>query len=356
MKKTLLLVFISILGFKAIAQVEPTTTSLPFLLINSDARSAGMADVGVGTSADANSLFHNPSKIAFNENQLSFGVNYVPWLRNLTEDIYVGGVSVTNRFNEKSAWGADIKYFSLGEIQLTNDDGISEGTLSPQEFALSGYYAMKLSEAYSMGIGLRYINSNLNIDSNSNNVNTLAVDVSGFYQSTEDNYGSFDGRYRLGFNITNLGPKIEHTIGAPQFIPTNLKIGGGFDFIIDDYNTITANTELKKLLVPNDPNSDSGWLGGIFESLGDSQEIREISLALAAEYLYNDAFAIRTGYYYESEYAGNRRYITLGGGFKANAFSIDLSYLLNTSTISSPLENTLRFSLSFDLGQIYENQ
>ena len=355
MKRSILFILMLTLSIQLYSQANPVTTSLPFLLINTDAKSAGMGDIGVGTASDANSLFHNPAKIAFNKNQLSFGANYTPWLRNLTDDIFAGNISVINRVNEKSAWGADIKYFSLGEIQKTTDTGDENGTINPNEFALSGYYAMKLSEKYSMGIGLRYISSNLDIGDSNNAVNTLAVDVSGLYQSTIESYGSFEGRYRLGFNLANLGPKVEYVIGQKNFIPTILKIGGGFDFILDDFNIVGVSTEFKKLLVPADANSDTGWIGGIFESLGDSKELKEISIAFGAEYIYNEAFAIRAGYYYESELAGNRQYATLGAGFKTNAFSADLSYLINTSNINNPLENTLRFSLSFDLGQIYEN-
>ena len=263
MKKLLLTALIIFSISKVKAQSNPITTSLPFLLVSTDARSAGMGDVGVATSSDAYALFHNPSKIAFNENQLSFGVSYVPWLRNLTDDIFVGSVSAVNRFSENAAWGVDIKYFSLGEIQLTSNTGIDQGTINPNEFALSGYYSMKLSETFSMGIGLRYINSNLDITDANDAVNTFAVDVSGYYQSTEENYGNFNGRYRVGFNISNLGPKVEYVAGTPNFIPTNLKLGGGFDFILDDFNTVGVNLEFRKLLVPADANSDTGWVGGI---------------------------------------------------------------------------------------------
>lgn len=352
MKKLLFFSFITLLSFKTNAQI---TTSTPFLLISTDARAAGMADIGVGTSSDANSLFHNPAKIAFNQHQISLAANYTPWLRNLTDDIFAGNLSITNRINQKSAWGADIKYFSLGEIQLTDNNAVLGNIIKPNEFALSGYYAMKLSDKFSMGIGLKYINSNLAVNDEFDSVSTVAVDISGFYQSTTENYGSFDGRYRLGFNLANLGPKVEYVVGQENFIPANLKIGGGYEFILNDLNLISLNTEFQKLLVPVDANSNSGFIGGIFESLGDSDEIKEISAAIGGEYTYNEAFTLRTGYYFESEEAGNRQFITFGAGFKSKNFSADLSYLLNTSDINNPLENTLRFSLSFDLGQTYED-
>ena len=336
------------------------TTATPFLLISSDARAGGMGDVGVATSADAFSIFHNPAKIAFNQNKISVGVNYTPWLRNLTDDIFVGNASYVNRFKENAAWGVDIKYFSLGQIELTDEAGTGTGTENPSEFSITGVYSMKLSEKFSMGIGLKYINSNLDVnDSNVNAVNSFAVDVSGYYQSDEKNYGSFNGRYRLGFNIANIGPKVEYTPGQENFIPTNAKIGGGFDFILDSQNIVGLNLEFTKLLVPSSgTESTRGWFEGMFTSLGDrsfGEEAKETTWALGAEYLYNNAFALRAGYFHESEDNGQRQFLTLGTGFTAKAFTLDLSYLVNTSAVNNPLENTLRFSLSFDLGEIYDD-
>ncbi len=359
MKKILLTAMcLLLIGLKVNAQentLDPITTSLPFLLVSTDAKAGGMADIGVATASDAHALFHNPSKIAFNKSQLSIGVNYVPWLRNLTDDIFVGSLSAINRINENSAFGVDMKYFSLGEIQLTSNTGVDQGTRNPSEFALAGYYSLKLSETYSMGIGLRYINSNLDVNDQFDAVNTLAVDISGYYQSPEANFGNFNGRYRFGFNIANIGPKVEYVAGNPNFIPTILKLGGGFDFILDSFNVVGINTEFRKLLVPADANSESGFVSGIFESFGDSNELQEIGVSIGANYTYNDAFGIRAGYFTESEEQGNRKFLTLGAGFKAKAFTVDLSYLLNTSDVNNPLENTLRFSLAFDLGQIYED-
>lgn len=353
MKKTVLLILFVMLSITLKAQVS---SSLPFLEINTDARSGGMGEVGVATSSDAFALFHNPAKIAFNQNALSIGASYVPWLRNLTDDIFAGNLSVVSRFSETSAWGADLKYFSLGRIDLTDNAGTSLGDINPSELALSGYYAMKLSEYFSMSVGLKYINSNLDVDDTLEAVNTFAVDIAAYYQSEEENYGSFNGRYRIGFNLANIGPKIEYTPGIENFIPTTAKLGGGFDFIFDDYNTLGVNLEFRKLLVPYDgANSDSGWFEGMFTSFTDSQELREINWSLGAEYLYTDAFALRGGYFHESEFNGNRQYFTLGAGFTAKAISVDLSYLINTSDVNNPLENTLRFSLSFDMGEIYED-
>lgn len=373
-----LCVFISL---KLVAQTDTQqtggiTTAAPFLLIIPDARAGGMGDIGIATSADAWSIFHNPSKMAFSDRQVKTGITYSPWLRNLTDDIFIGSGSYINRFSENAAWGAEFRYFSLGQIDLTDSSGGSLGSINPNEFVFTGAYALKLSETFSMGVGLKYIRSNLAFNGTEGNtlqpINSFAVDVSGYYQSFEENYGSFNGRYRLGFNITNIGPKVSYTPGDEDFIPTNLKFGGGFDFILDDYNIISTNVEFTKLLVPTPPIRDEngdiiegeddnvGWVSGIFQSFGDapggfSEELQEFTYALGAEYLYNNAFAVRAGYFHESKDKGNRQYFTLGGGFKTNALNIDLSYLINSSDVNNPLENSLRFSLSFDLGEIYDN-
>jgi hypothetical protein len=359
-------------SLKINAQANAITTATPFLLIVPDARAGGMGDMGVATSADAFSLFHNPAKIAFSDRQIKAGLTYSPWLRNLTDDIFVGSGSYINRFSENAAWGADFKYFSLGQIDLTDNTGTSLGTINPNEFVATGSYALKLSETFSMGVSLKYIRSNLAFNNTAANtlqpINSFAVDVSGYYQSYEENYGNFNGRYRIGFNISNVGPKVSYTPGEEDFIPTNLKFGGGFDFILDDYNIISTNVEFTKLLVPSpdiqedgtDANEDQGWIQGIFSSFGDapggfSEELSEVTYALGAEYLYNNAFALRGGYFHESVDKGNRQYFTLGAGFKTNALNVDLSYLMNSSDVNNPLENSLRFSLSFDLGEIYDN-
>lgn len=373
MKKITIYILITLLGFmNAYAQEDTAdqlggiTTAAPFLLIIPDARAGAMGDVGVATSADANSLFHNPAKIAFGARQVYFGLNYSPWLRNLTDDIFVGGGSYINKVSEKSAWGVDLKFFSLGQIELTDNTGTSTGVINPNEFAISGTYALKLNPNFSMGVSLKYFRSNLSFTSSTSNlepINSFGVDVSGFYESPEKSFGDFDGKYRLGFNIANVGPKVSYVPGEEDFIPTNLKLGGGFEFILDDYNSISTTLELTKLLVPS-PQSDGseqdqGFVSGIFSSFGDasggfSEELQEFTYALGAEYLYNSAFALRAGYFHENENKGNRQYYTMGAGFKTNALNIDLSYLVNASDVNNPLENSLRFSISLDLGDIFE--
>lgn len=369
MKKiTFCLALCALVSLNSIAQNRAITTAAPFMLIVPDARAGGMGDMGVATSADAWSLFHNPSKIAFSDRQVKTGITYSPWLRNLTDDIFVGSASYINRFSENAAWGADFKYFSLGQIDLTDSNGESNGTINPNEFVATGSYALKLSETFSMGVSLKYLRSNLAFNGTEGNalepINSFAVDISGYYQSYEENYGNFNGRYRIGFNIANIGPKVSYTPGEEDFIPTNLKFGGGFDFILDDYNIISTNIEFTKLLVPtpqpDGSDEDKGWIQGILGSFGDapdgfSEELSEFTYALGAEYLYNQAFAIRAGYFHESPDKGNRQYFTLGGGFRTNALNVDLSYLINSSDVNNPLENSLRFSLSFDLGEIYDN-
>ena len=349
------------------SQTGGITTATPFLLIVPDARSGAMGDVGVSTSADASSLFHNPSKIAFSGRQVMIGVNYSPWLRNLTDDIFIGSASYINRFSENAAWGAEFRYFSLGQVDLTDNVGNPNGTINPNEFALSGTYALKLSETFSMGVSGRYFRSNLaftGTNSTLEPINSFAVDVSGYFQSEEENYGTFNGRYRIGFNIANIGPKVSYVPGEEDFIPANLKFGGGFDFILDDYNIISVNTEFTKLLVPtplaDGSEQDKGFISGIFSSFGDapggfSEELKEVTYAVGGEYLYNNAFALRAGYFHESQDKGNRQFFTLGAGFKTNALNVDLSYLINSSDVNNPLENSLRFSLSFDLGEIFDD-
>jgi hypothetical protein len=356
--------------FKIQAQETAITTAAPFLLIVPDARAGGMGDIGVATSADAFSLFHNPSKMTFSNRQVKVGITYSPWLRNLADDIFIGSGSYMNRFSENAAWGAEFRYFSLGQIDLTDSSGNPNGTINPNELVFSGSYALKLSETFSMGVSLKYIRSNLAFNGVAGNsiqpINSFAVDVSGYYQSLEENYGNFNGRYRLGFNIANIGPKVSYVPGTAQedFIPTNLKLGGGFDFILDDFNIISTNVEFTKLLVHSPQldgsHTDKGWVEGMFSSFGDaeggfSEELQEFTYALGAEYLYNNAFALRTGYFHESQDKGNRQYFTLGAGFKTNALNIDLSYLINASDVNNPLENSLRFSLSFDLGEVFED-
>jgi hypothetical protein len=257
--------------------------------------------------------------------------------------------------------------------------------VSPNEFAIDGSYSLKLSEKFSMAIAGRYINSNLKVASDNNDASsasTFAVDVAGFYQSEEIAFTEFNGRWRAGFNFQNLGPKISYDNDDfnNNFIPANLKIGTGFDFILDDYNKVAVNVEFNKLLVPTPQNPDLngdgtttpeernqnnqnyraiGWTSGVFKSFGDApdgfgEEIKEVTYAVGAEYLYQDSFAMRLGYFHESPLKGARQFFSLGAGFKYNVVKVDVSYLFSASKVKNPLENTLRFSLTFNFGDKYD--
>jgi hypothetical protein len=266
--------------------------------------------------------------------------------------------------NERSAWAASFKYFTLGEITLRDNDGGEMGIEKPNELSIDGTYALKLNENMSLGVSLRYIRSDFALkisNSDLQTINTFSVDLSGYYQSEEANYGDFNGIIRGGFNIANIGPKVEYVKGGREsFIPTNMKLGGGFDFILDDYNQVSLNLETTKLLVPTpqpgEVESDKGFVEGMFSSFSDApgggkEEMKEFTWAIGSEYVYNNAFAVRAGYFHESELKGARKFFSLGAGFKFQATSIDLSYLISASDINNPLENTLRFSLGIDLGK-----
>jgi len=355
--------YVVFLGFTTVkAQENPITTVAPFLNIVTDARAAGQGDVGVATSSDANDLYHNAAKTVFNKSEVSIALNYTPWLRNLTDDIYIGNATYQQKIDNRSAFAAGIKYFNYGDVELTQTDTDLPVVGTPFELAIEGAYALKLNENYAMAVALRYIRSDLSISGSSLSdlpvTNGFSVDLSGYYVSNEMAFSEFNGVVRAGFNIANLGPKVS-VLNNEGFLPTNLKLGGGFDFIFDDYNQLGVTLEFTKLLVPAVGGEDQNFLEGLFASFGDapgggSEELQEVTIGLGAEYLYNNSFAFRAGYFLENENKGDRNFITLGAGFKANSFNVDLSYLSSNSIVNNPLENTIRFSLSFDLGEILE--
>jgi len=369
------------------AQENVVTTAVPFLLVAADARAAGMADQGVATSADAFSQQWNPAKYAFALDKVGFSISYTPYLTDLVNDISLGQLTYYNRLNERSAFAGSFRYFGLGEIELrqTGDPNEAVRTVSPAEFAFDGSYSLKLSEKFSMAVGARFINSNLKVASDvgdASSSSSFAIDVAGFFQSEEVAYNDFNGRWRAGFNIQNLGPKIsyDNTEFSNNFLPANLKVGTGFDFILDDYNKVALNVEFNKLLVPTpqDPDLDQngtitaeersqnnqdyqsiGWFPGVFQSISDapggfSEELKEITYSAGAEYLYQDSFSMRMGYFHESPDKGARQFFSLGAGFKYNVVKVDVSYLFSTSRVKNPLENTLRFSLTFNFGDKYD--
>lgn len=385
MKKIFIPILVGLLTVNAVAQEDSNvdnrviTTGVPFLLISADARSAGMADIGVATSADAFSQQWNPAKYAFAISKQGVGITYTPYLSNLVNDIFLGNLTYYNRINERSAFAGSLRYFSLGEIQtgLTAEQVANNPLiLSPNEFTLDFSYALRLSDRFSMAVTGRYLRSDLKLQVEAEDAtaaNSFGVDISGYYQSEEIAYNDFDGRWRAGFNISNIGPKFKYDdAGSENNLPTNLGLGGGFDFILDQYNKVGVFAEVNKLLVPtpSDSNGDGSitneddffnesFFSGIFSSFGDapdgfSEELKEFTWALGAEYWYNDAFALRTGYFNESEEKGSRKFVSLGAGFKYTSINIDISYLFSTSNVISPLEGTLRFGLTFNFGDEYD--
>ncbi len=384
MKKTTLFLICLIIISSAKAQERVITTGVPFLMVAADARAAGMADIGIATSTDAFAQQWNPAKYAFANHKQGFSVSYTPYLTDLVNDISLGQITYFNKINERSAWASSLRYFGLGNIELRNDANDQPRVVSPNELALDGSYSLKLSNTFSMAVAGRYIRSNLKVatdNTDASAANTFAVDVAGFYQSEEKAYNYFNGIWRAGFNIQNLGSKISYDNDEfnTNFLPANLKIGTGFDFIFDEDNKLVVNLELNKLLVPTPQNPDlngdgtitpeeytqnynnyrkTGWVSGLIKSFGDapngfSEEINEVTYALGTEYVYKDAFAMRAGYFHESPVKGARQYFSLGAGFKYTTAKIDVSYLFSTSTVRNPLENTLRFSLTFNFGDNY---
>ncbi|WP_452601884.1 type IX secretion system outer membrane channel protein PorV [Pontimicrobium sp. MEBiC06410] len=377
------------------ADTRVITTGLPFLLIAPDARAAGMGDMGVATSPDAFSQKWNSSKNVFATAKSGISLSYTPYLSKLVNDIGIGYLSYYNRLNEQSAFGASLTYFGLGEIEF-RDNAESEALIQkPNELALDVSYALRLSDQFGMSVAMRYVRSDLKVNTGSNDntvASTFGVDINGYYQSEEEAYNSFNGRWRAGFAIQNLGPKFKYDEGGQDnFQPTNLRLGLGFDFIFDQYNKLGVTAEVSKLLVPTPPvfgkrieyiddngdgeynedddtfiaeeenyiiegqDPDVSFISGVFQSFGDapggfSEELKEFTYALGAEYLYQESFAFRAGYFNENESKGARKFFALGAGFKYNVINVDLSYLFSASKVQSPLESTLRFSLTFNLG------
>ncbi|MEZ4816365.1 MAG: type IX secretion system outer membrane channel protein PorV [Flavobacteriaceae bacterium] len=355
------------------------TTAVPFVLIAGDPRSAGMGDIGVVTSSDAFSQQWNAAKYSFAISKQGVGVTYTPYLSNLVNDIFLGNVAYYNRLNERSAFGVSLRYFNVGEIELRETADQVPLIVKPNEMLFDASYSLRLSDRIAMGVTGRYIRSNLKIPTAggdlANAANTFAVDISGYYQSEEIAYSDFDGRWRAGFNISNIGPKLKYDeSGQENNLPTNLALGAGFDFILDEYNKVGVSTQFNKLLVPTPQDFDGdgdidaeddaeyeniSFVSGIFKSFGDApdgfgEELKEFTWALGAEYWYQDVFAFRTGYFNESDDKGSRKFLSLGAGFKYTAINIDISYLFSTSKVRSPLEGTLRFGLTFSFGDEYD--
>lgn len=385
MKKIYILILLALVTVRTQAQEDNSTanqrvitTAVPFVLIAADARAAGMGDIGVATSSDAFSQQWNPAKYAFAISKQGVGVTYTPYLSQLVNDIFLGNLTYYNRIDEKSAFAASLRYFSLGDIELRDTADQIPLIQSPNEFTFDLSYALRLSERFSMAVAGRYLRSDLKIQASNEDASaasSFAVDVAGYYQSEEIAYNDFDGRWRAGFNFSNIGPKIKYDeVGQENNLPTNMGLGAGFDFILDEYNKVGVSAEVNKLLVPtprdfdgdgdidaedDDQYEDISFFSGIFESFGDapdgfSEELKEFTWALGAEYWYQDVFAFRTGYFNESDLKGSRKFLSLGAGFRYTAINIDISYLFSTSAVRSPLEGTLRFGLTFNFGDEYD--
>ncbi len=374
MKKTILFILLILATQLTFAQnnIRVVTTAVPFLSIAPDARAAALGDQGVATSSDAFSNHWNPAKYAFTRNDTGAAISYTPYLSKLVNDIFLADVTYYRAIDDRSAWAVGLRYFSLGEIQIgeTPADFVNPLIERPNEYVFDASYALKLSDKFSMAIQGSFLTSDLKLRSSTTNdstsASTVAVGVSGFYQSYEVPYSSFSGMWRAGFNISNIGPKLKYEDeGQSDFLPTNLKLGGGFDFIFDSYNKLAVSLEINKLLVPSpsvvDANGsysqpdDVGVLSGIFKSFGDapdgfSEELKEFTWSLGAEFMYDESFALRAGYFNEHELKGARKFFTLGAGFKYNVIDVDLSYLISAGRVVNPLENTLRFSLTFNFG------
>ena len=364
-------------------KINVVTTAVPFLRISPDARAGGMGDLAIATSPDASSSYFNLGKVPFNISKGGANVTYTPWLKNLVNDVYLASLAGYYKIDDLQAISGSLRYFSLGDIQFTDENGNNVSSGRPREFGIDIGYSRRLSDRTGVGVGLKYINSNLaqGYAGNSGNIykagNAVAADL-GFYHNRQDEAGQ---GWSFGAALSNLGSKIAYTDNAEQkdFIPANLGLGTTYTRVLDESNKFTLGVDVNKLLVPTppvfDPNPTNdpavteenaqkareyrqqGVLGSWFKSFGDapdgmSEEFKEFNMSLGAEYWYNNQFAVRAGYFYEDRSKGNRRYFSTGVGLKYNVFGLNFSYLIpsgGSGANQNPLSNTLRFSLVFDL-------
>ena len=356
---------------------NPVHASVTSQTIAPDARAAGMGDVGAATDPDVVSQYWNPAKYPFTISRAGLALNYTPWLRQLVNDIDLAYLAGYYRIGDYSAISGSLRYFSLGEVQTSSSISSSDDmTINPYEMSLDVAYSLMLSEKFSIAAGVRWIYSDLTYDYTEDTTpgSAFAADLSAYYQDYI-NLGDRECQLGLGLNISNIGSKI--TFGGDdnsEFIPTNLRLGASLMVPIDEYNRFTIAADANKLLVPTYPKQNDGEsteayqqrvqkdyydvssISGIFKSFGDApngfkEELQEIQWSLGAEYVYHDQFSIRAGYHHESENKGNRKYFTVGAGFKMSVFSLDAGYVIATAK-SNPLDQTLRFTLSFDMDGI----
>lgn len=371
MKKTGFFLIILLLSFVSQAQeYNPIITAVPSLSIAPDSRGGGMGDVGAATSPDINSQFWNPAKYAFMESPAGVAVSYTPWLRKLVSDINLGYLAGYWKFDEYSAVSGSLRYFSMGEIAMTDEFGNFFADAMPNEMAIDAAYSRMLSDKWSAAVAFRYIRSDLNNGTSMlggeemNPGNAFAADIATYY-NTLIPMATGDSKLAFGLNISNIGSKISYNDGQDNlFIPTNLRLGASYDYPFDDYNKISISADINKLLVPTRPDtiSDDYYqiapITGIFKSFNDApggmkEELKEIMWSVGAEYAYNNQFFVRGGYFNENQYKGNRKYFTAGVGFKLNVFQLDASYVISVAQ-SNPLDQTLRFSIGFDLAGLQE--
>ncbi len=366
------------------ARLNTITTAVPFLMIGPDSRSGGMGDAGVALPGDANSIHWNPSKLAFAENESEFRLSVSPWLRNLVPDMSLAYLAGYRKLkNKRGAIGASLRYFNLGSITFTDVNGSVIRDFKPAEFAVDLAFAQQFSDNFAGGIALRYINSNLTGGLNVSGANTkagqsIAADVSFYYRKKNFDLGKNNGTFAFGLNISNVGAKMSYSDASRRdFIPINMRLGPCLTVDLDDYNSISLNIDVNKLLVPTPPiynaNGDTilagedpkrgiaaGILGSFTDAPGDlntdykvisgskfREELREFNFGGGVEYWYAKQFAFRAGYFWEHATKGNRKYFTMGLGVKYSIFSLDFSYLI-ANTQRSPLANTLRFTLGFN--------
>jgi len=347
------------------------TSAVPFLRIVPDARGGAMGDVGIATSADPNGMHYNQSKLAFADKKVAISATYTPWMRNLgLQDVYLAHLSGYVQLDKFQTIGASLRYFSLGDIEFTDENGGSLGQGRPNEFEFTGAYARKLSDKLSAAIGAKFIYSNLAtgqvVEGNEIRPGVAgAADMSLTYK-TPVKVTKNGSELTVGAAVSNLGSKITYTNSVNRdYIPTNLGLGLAWKFNLDEYNTLTFTSDFNKLLVPTprpdiDEDGDQipdykqySSVRGVFKSFGDapggfSEELKEITTGIGAEYWYDDQFAVRAGYFFEHYSKGNRKYFSLGLGVKYNIFGLNFSYLVPTTNQRNPLDNTLRFSLLFD--------
>jgi hypothetical protein len=349
-------------------------TAVPFLNISPDSRSGAMGDAGVALSPDVNANFWNPSKLAFLDTASnSIGLSYSPWLRHLVPDVSISYLSFAHNIDKRNTVGLSLRYFNLGSIQLVDANQNDQGTYRPSEFSIDGSFARKFGNNFSLGLTLRYIHSNLSNQSFASGSSqatkagsAFAADVSMYHTKDVQQFGK-DATFSYGLNISNIGTKVSYSdVGPAYFLPTNLKLGIANTINIDEFNQLTFAFDINKLLVPTPPIRDNngniisghsddvsvpaGILGSFSDAPGGfSEELKEVTLSPGFEYVYDQQFALRGGYFYENAAKGGRQYLTLGVGLKYDVFRFDFSYLA-ASQQSSPLANTLRFSLSLNFG------